>query len=283
MIISNVGFTGNRFDQMEAYREIQRHEKIEGQKRPALELANNLMAQLDQNDELYKDVAKLAGGMGNGNPHFPLEKAIKFATGKKEEIYCKGIGLVHLKANHNDGTVSTVKLISSNRDLGGTYNLVRKGDWIYELDTAYREPMNSESWLDEATANSYKMREFRRREKGNFDDGRWNISWGKQDYNGSSQTHGETPEPLPIYMANDYHLWGAYDLGFKIDFKVGSKDKISGRETGAQKDIILTTDREVVEKLSQFDYLDAKGNTHKYSDCFKVQSTVQLDKLEDRD
>lgn len=64
--------------------------------------------------------------------------------------------------------------------------------------------------------------------------------------------------------------------------KVGSKDKVRGRETGPSKDIILTTDREVIEKLAQFNYQDAKGNAHGYSDCFKVQSIIQLEKLEDR-
>ena len=280
VIISISAFAGNRYDQMETYREIQRLMKIQGQKQPALNLAKSLLAQLDQDDELYKDVSELVGFLGDGNPNFPLEKAIKFATGTKDEIYCKGVGLVHIEGKHNDGTTSTLKLISSNRDLGGTYSFVKSGDWVYELDTEYREPMTSESWLDQSSSNSYQIREFRRRQNGN-DTGKWKASWQGTSTSTSYSTRGETPEPLPMHMANDYHLWGAYDLGFKINFKVGYKDKVHNREGGSTKVIILTTDREVVEQLPKFDYRDAKGDYHEYADCFKVHLKINLDKLED--
>ncbi|MCB0414285.1 MAG: hypothetical protein KDD50_08130 [Bdellovibrionales bacterium] len=280
VIFSLSAFAGNRFDQMETYREIQRLMKVQGKKRPALNLAKGLLAQLDQEDELYKEVSELIGFLGDGNPNFPLEKAIKYATGTKEEIYCKGVGLVHLEGKHNDGTKSSLKLISSNRDLGDTYSFVKGGDWVYELDTGYREPVTSESWLDQSTANSYQVREFRRRTEGN-DKGTWKASWQGNSSSTSYSTSGETLEPLPMYMANDYHLWGAYDLGFKINFKVGEKDKIYNREGGSTKAIILKTDREVTKHLDQFNYKDAKGNNHKFSDCFKVHLKIELDKLED--
>lgn len=280
LVISLSTLAGNRFDQMETYREIQRLMKIQGQKKPALQLAKSLLAQIDQNDELYKEVSELIGFLADGNPNFPLEKAIKFATGTKDEIYCKGAGLVYMEGKHNDGTTSTLKLISSNRDLGGTYSLVKGGDWVYELDTEYREPITSESWLDQSSSNSYQIREFRRRINGN-DTGKWSAEWHGTNVSHSYSTRGESPEPLPMYMANDYHLWGAYDLGFRIDFKVGYKDKVHGRESGSTKAIILKTDREVTERLPKFDYRDAKGKYHEYADCFKVRLKVELDSLED--
>jgi hypothetical protein len=281
LAVTSTALAGNRFDQMEAYREIQRLMLIEGQNRPALELAMQLLEQLDQKDDLYKEVKEIMRQLGDGNPQFPLDKAIKFATGRKDEIFCKNIGLVFLEARHNDGTVSTVRLINSNRELGGTYSLIENGSWVYELDTEYREPIRSESWLDEATDHSYKMKEVRNRGEGRIDHGKWTRSWNKNGDSGSYSTRGETPEPLPMHLANDYPLWGTYDMGFKIQFSVGFKDKVSDRQTGAPKAILLKTEREVVAKLLKFAYTDAKGNNHEYPDCFKVRSIIQLDRLED--
>lgn len=279
LVIALSAQAANRFEQMETYREVQRLMKIQNQKDSALSLAKNLLAQLDRNDDLHREVSELVGSLGDGNPEFPLDKAIKFVEGSKDEVYCKNVGLVFLEGKHNDGTVSTVKLISSNRDLGGTYSLIKSGDWIYELDTGYRKPTTSESWLDQSTTTSYQIQEFRRREGGESDKGTWKAHWQGSKSSHSFHTSGETPEPLPIFLANDYHLWGAYDLGFKIDFKIGYKDKISGRETGSTKAIELITEREVTEHLPSFSYKDAKGEPHSFSDCFKVHANVKIDKL----
>ncbi len=280
LMISSAAMAGNQFDHMEAFREIQRLIKVEDQKKPALELAKQLQEQLDKDDDLYKDVSLLVTQLGKGNPNFPLDKAIKFATGQKDEIFCKNVGLVFQEGRHNDGTISTLKLISSNRDLGGTYSQIKSGDWIYEFDSEYRDPVNSESWLDESTDHSYKMREFRRKENGRFDDGKWSVSWYGTGYSSSTSTHGESFEPLPMYMANDYAMWGTYDMGFKIKFEVGYKDQVKDRQNGSSKIIVLATDREVIEKLPKYSYQDAAGGFHEYPDCFKVRSDIKLDKLE---
>lgn len=271
----------NQLDQMKTYNEIQKLINVQGDKNTALDLSKKLLAQLNKEDKLYNEVSDLIVYLKDGNPNFPLEKAIKFATGTKDEIYCKGIGLVYMIAKHNDGTTSELKLISSNRKFSNDYSIIKSGDWIYELDTGYRDPAKSESWIETSTENSFKLKELRRRNKGEIDEGTWTADWssGKTEFH--YHTKGDTPEPLPIYMANDYHLWGGYDLGYKIKFKVGSKDQLNGHEQGAPKRILLKTDREVTEKLEHYEFKDATGTNHKHADCFKVRYDIKLDKLQD--
>lgn len=280
-LLSALVANANDLDKMKTYNEIQRLINVQGDKNTALDLAKKLRSQMSKEDKLYSEIDSLIIYLKDGNPNYPLEKAIQFATGTKDEIYCKGVGLVYLIANHNDGTTSELKLISSSRKFINDYSIVKTGDWVYELDTGYRDPVKSDSWLESSTESSFKFSELRKRTKNEVDKGTWQASWAAKDKKYNYHTSGDTPEPLPIYMANDFHLWGSYDLGFKIKFKVGSKDQLSGFESGAPKDIILKTNREVTEKLAHFEYKDAAGVSYKHADCFKVKNDIQLDKLED--
>ncbi len=270
----------NRFDQMETFREVQTLTHIAGQKKQALQLGDKLLTQLDKSDPLFQPLNELTNSLNDGNPTYPLDKAVKFATGTKVEIYCRGQGLVHLIGNHNDGTKTEVKLIASNRKMGQEFAYITGGDWLYEMFTGYRTLTRSESWLDTSTSSSYSIQEFRKRAGGEFDEGKGTAQWQNGHVQNSYHTKGETHEPLPLYMANDFHLWGSYDLGFKIQFKLGYKDEMQARERGSTKVIVLKTKREVIEKLESYDFTDSERKTHLFQNCYKVKSNIDLDKLE---
>ena len=228
-------------------------------------------------------VEQLLGQLNEGKPHFPLDKAIPYATGTKDEVYCKGVGLVHLLAKHNDKTESTVKLIRNNRTIDkDSYNVVTGGDWTYQVDTGYREAKNSRVWMDRASIDSYKMREVRALGRGHSDRGRYKGKWKEGDRSFSYHGTGDVKEPVPLFLASDFHLWGAWDLGFKIEFRKGFTDKMNGRESGAPKDIVLKTTRTVKEKMPSFSFKDVSGRSYTYNDCYRVQSVIELDRLEDR-
>ncbi|OQW46297.1 MAG: hypothetical protein A4S09_16420 [Proteobacteria bacterium SG_bin7] len=271
----------SEFNKNEAYLEIQKLMNVQGDKQPALELAKALFKKLDEKDRLYPEIKNLIVYLGDGNPTFPLDKAIKFVTGKKEEVYCKDAGLVYLKGLHNDGTKSELKLVSNSRKMDGSYAIMKKGDWVYELDTEYRDPVKSDSWLEESTNTSFKLKEFRRLKNEKFDEGVWTSKWDGKSNSLSYQTNGDTPEPIPMFMANDYHLWGSPDLGYKIQFKVGATDKISSHEQGPPKTIYMKGVRTVEKKLDTFDYSEANGKKYSFKDCFLVVSKIELDHLED--
>lgn len=270
----------SEFNKNEAYLEIQRLMNVQGDKQAALDLAKTLFNKLDKKDRLYPEIENLIGYLGDGNPTFPLDKAVKFVTGKKEEVYCKGAGLVHMQGFHNDGTKSELRLISHSRKMD-SYAVMNKGDWIYELDTDYREPIKSDSWLQESTNSSFKMKEFRRLKNEKFEEGVWTSKWDKKSDSLSYQTNGDTPEPIPMFLANDYHLWGSPDLGYKINFKVGATDKIASHEQGPPKTIYMKGVRTVEKKLDNYDYKESNGTSHSYKDCFLVVSKIELDHLED--
>ena len=172
-LLSNSAGAESRFDHMEVYREILKMSHIKGKKQEALGLATELQTKLDQKDKLYKELDTLREKLGEQRSKYPLEPALEFISGKKTNVYCRNVGLVHMAGEHNDGTKSSLKLITSNRRMNDTYSLIGGGDWVYELDTDYREPERSESWIDESRENSYRIREFRQREKGFYDAGRW--------------------------------------------------------------------------------------------------------------
>lgn len=268
-----------RFEQMETFREIQTLVHVENERNAALELARQLLTTLEQNDELYGQVSNLLEAEEKRD-RFPLEKAVKFATGKKEEIYCKDQGLVHLIAFHNDGTESTVKLVQSNREMGGTYNHLKSGDWVYEFDTGYRDPVLSQSWVEKSSEQSYIIRELRENDEGQIDKGRWEAEWSEDGRGRSFSTSGKSLEPLPWYLGNDYHLWGSWDLGFKLEFKVGYRDEMRSKVSSTKKRFFLKTDRLVSEYLENFGFHDSKKIFYSFEDCYKVESNIQFGRFQ---
>ncbi|NRA66136.1 MAG: hypothetical protein HRU19_16730 [Pseudobacteriovorax sp.] len=275
----NTAFGESRFEQMEVYREILKLSHIEGKKKEALDLATELQTKLDRKDDLYQKLDSLRESLGAKRSKYPLEPALAFITGTKTNIYCRNVGLVHMSAEHNDGTKSSLKLVSSNRKMNNSYSLVVGGDWVYELDTDYREPVKSEAWIDESTETSYKIREYRQREKGLFEAGNWTTSWSGSKFRNRSHTTGNAPEPLPMFMAQEYHRWGEFDLGFPIDFKVGFEDTAQGEENIEKARVVLRSERKVTKALNQYMFTDSSMQKHQYFDCFEVFVKIGIENL----
>ena len=159
---------------------------------------------------------------------------------------------------------------------------MKGGDWIYELDTDYRESIRSNLWVLSATPNSFHIKELRETQRGT-DDLDAKVSWDEKNSRTSITSHGQSNEPIPMYMGFDYHFWGARDLGYKIRFQVGNKDKTTSSEhTYGDKFINLTADREVAEHLESFKYVDTNGNNYTYSDCFRVHMKINFVNIEEK-
>ena len=82
-----------------------------------------------------------------------------------------------------------------------------------------------------------------------------------------------------MHLANHYPLWGSMDLGFRLKFEVGYKDQSFGRQGGTAKTIVLTSNREVVEKLNSFSFRDSENKAYNFNDCYRVDVQVKLNKL----
>ena len=98
---------------------------------------------------------------------------------------------------------------------------------------------------------------------------------GKPEWSGSkvsnrSHTTGKTQEPLPMFMAQEYHRWGEFDLGFTIQFQVGYEDISKGAENIGGNRASLRSSRKVTRALPLYSYTDAVGNVYRYEDCFEV-------------
>lgn len=283
-VISGRVTAANLLTQKETYREVLRLEKIDGQKEKALEMARQLLTQVPQQDPLFKDLQDVIQRLDAFGSEESLQKAIQFVTGKKTEVYCKDVGLVEVEGTHKDGATSRVILISSNRKLvPNSYSRVLSGDWGYELSSTYRAPMRSDLF-GSGSAGTYKITEIRSRESGAFDRGTYWAEWaGGDSISNSYSTSGRVLEPAPVFLASDYHLWGNRDLGFLIEFKVGSSGRSGGRESGGRQHIMLESTRRVTDHLPSYSYRDAKGGEHSYKDCFKVRYEIGLKELRDND
>lgn len=268
-----------KIDNMMMLYDLQKYIHVEDNVVKARKTASELVSRISDKSELHAILTPLVQKIGAISKE--PDESIRFATGTKDEIYCKDVGLVHLLARHNNGTTSEVRIISSNRKLSGGYSIPISGDWVYEFNSSYRESIRSESWMVKSTPNSYEITEVRQNKNGDFDEGHWMAEWNKEGpATLKAKTKGEMEEPVPMYMANAYHNWGTYDMGFKINFKVGYKDTIFGKCNGLVNTIWQKTRRSVGERLEQISYSDSSGKKHTYNDCFKVHSVIELDKLE---
>jgi hypothetical protein len=215
-----------------------------------------------------------------------IQKAIDFLTGSKQEIYCKNVGLVEIKGKHNDGTKSHLVLLNSNRVINDSYANIKDGNWVYELSSDYRSAAISDSWVISSADHSYLMKERREQlDSKNPDTGRYEASWRADGskHSNSFSTHGEVFEPYPMYMANDYHVWGGnVSLGRMIEFKVGSKKEISKiSQRGFGLEILLKSKQTVSKKLPTVSVESSNGRIANYQDCFQVDYEIQFDRLEE--
>jgi hypothetical protein len=78
-------------------------------------------------------------------------------------------------------------------------------------------------------------------------------------------------------MAQQFQMWGSWDMGFKIDFTVGKVDRLQHRITGIPDDVYVVADRKVTAHLPTFVYKDASGTEYANSDCFQVDLEITQD------
>lgn len=253
---------------------------VEKDKEEAIDLMEEIMENVTTDHpkfgEMYQTLLEFKGV----EVQEQLTKAINFVTGSKDEYYCKNIGLVLINATHNDGTESKLVLTDSSRVAPSSYAVMREGRWTYALDTGYREPIESELWINEASRNNFNVEELRTRKNGK-DKGHWKYQWShsKKSRNRSASTSsdGNGKEPVPMYMALDYHLWGADDLGYGIKFEVGATESFrSEKGTFSSNGIKLKTERKVVEHLDKLTVKDFSEKERTYQDCFKVNSKIEF-------
>ncbi len=281
IVINSVAATS--FDRANTLKEELRLNHVDGKKEEAIRLAAQLaQAPIDEpfiqatlQDELRGLDAKVTEAS--------MDKAIKFITGRKRELYCADQGLVEMTAEHNDGSSSRLVLIRSNRKMkAGSYALIEDGDWAFELSNSYRRPSISELWMLDATPSSFHVKEVRNRANGNPDTGEFISSWTnhRQSTNFGSQSEGH--EPLPVHMAADYQLWGNSDMGFKINFQPGYKDTQEDHVTGPAKDFHLKSERIVGELVPKVTIKDSAGTARDYRNCYPVKYQISLKQLVDR-
>ncbi len=248
--------------------------QIDNNKVQAKAMLEEILEVTDRTDSLYNDIYNTYLELIDVKEREGLTKAIKFVTGRKEEIFCKNIGLVYAHYFHNDGTESQLILTESKRKLEkGSYSVITEGSWKYQLDTEYRKPIESDLWINDGDSTSYDIREARK----NGDKGSWKQYFKPGSNYGSNSTSGDVKEPLPMYMAFDFQVWGTPDAGYGIDFKVGATDKTTaGENTFVNGRLFLASERVVKKKIQNFQKKDFNNQLHKYNDCFQVNTKIQL-------
>lgn len=229
--------------------------------------------------DIYKSYLEYSGVKANDD----LQKAIKFATGRKEETFCKSVGLVSSELYHNDGTTSKLFLGNGKRSLvKNSYSIMSDGRWNYQLDKGYRDPVKSEVWVNSADEQHYDIQEYRKSSNGK-DKGQWTAEWGNDSFSTNFKTKASIKEPIPMHMAMDYQAWGTPDLGYRINFEIGDTQKMSAREsTFGHGKIILESIRKVVKKLNKFKMKDLDQKERKYKNCFLVETKIKFAGIENK-
>ena len=243
-------------------------------------ILEEVFSKIDNDSPIFKDVynsyMSIIGMKGDDQ----LQDAIKFATGRKIEAYCKNVGLVFAKVWHNDETISRLFLIDGKRKMEkDSYAIALDGNWTYQLSTGYRKPTSSTVWINNASSNNYDVQEVRQREDGE-DRGKWKASWQGSSFSNSSSTKRNAIEPIPMFMAVDYHAFGSKDLGYRINFEEGSTDQIHGHEsTFNHGKIKIISDRKVAKHYDNY-RVRVDGKPYSYKDCYQVESTIRFNGIE---
>ncbi len=280
LLIPSFCFAKNGFEIAKEYERVIELAHVQGSYKKARQKIEGLIAQVDTSHPLFNDIYKLYKKINKKDPNSDTQKAIKFATGRKTEFYCKDKGLVLARIKHNDGTKSKLVLLSSNREMKpGSYSIMTGGSWAYELDTEYRQPIKSEVWINHSSDKSYSLEELRRFPDSKPDKGFWRANWTSlNDFYRNSRTNGNSKEPIPMYMGVDYHLFGNKDLGYEINFKVGEIDQFKTDEMMYDNKTLikLNSRRRVAKHLDTFTVIDSKGVKRVYNDCFQVVSRIRF-------
>ncbi len=251
--------------------------KIEQNRTKAKIELEDVLSSMSSDHPLFNDVYASYLEVSDVKTSDELKNAISFATGRKEEAYCKDIGLVFLKAFHNDNSISRVFLTDNNRHLEqDSYSIIESGNWMYQLGNAYRKPMKSELWINSANSSHFDMEELRKTKKGR-DQGKWTASWKAGSFMNSFHSSGSVKEPIPMYMANDYHAWGTPDLGYQIVFKVGDTQEFTTKEsTFNHGRIILKSTRTVISQHNIFKTRDFDHKLKVYKNCYLVETKIKF-------
>lgn len=271
------------YDRVNALKQELKLHNVDGKKEEAAKLAAEL-AKNPANEPfvqgpLQEELAALDASVSNTS----LEKALNFVTGGKTEIYCEGKGLVELKGEHNDKTTSHIVLVRSNRVLTPrSFSQVESGDFAYEFSNSYRGPSISEFVIISGSPTSYHLKEVRSKTNGKTDTGEFSANWGGKKMSNSGSSSGEVLEPIPMYMAYDFHSWGNRDLGYKLKFEPGFSDTQESTERTTTKDIVLFSERSVGEAIPEYEVKDSKGEAQKFNNCFPVKYRITYKQIIDR-
>ncbi len=271
----------------DAYREALTARNVNGDEEAAQEALRRASRQIrDPGSELANKIKTDLMDSKNANA---LETLIsKFLTGKKTEFYCRGVGLVEMKGEHNDGTSSHVVLKDNNRVLADDFARIQSGTWVYELSNGYRAASDSTLKVLKSDENIYIIEE-NRIKKQHDDFGQYTLvhKKNKKDqmswHNTSSSNDGEVLEPTPkVFLATGFHMWGNESMGLNIDFREGFKDRFEVTlERSHGKVYIGDVSLLVSEHLPEVKTTDSKGKVREYQDCFKVDIDIVLKKIED--
>lgn len=244
-------------------------------------ILEDVLSDIDSNSPIFRDVYRSYLRVSGVKKSDSLEKAIKFATGKRSEFYCKDKGLVSSVIHHNDNTTSRLMLVEDNRKLKkGSYSIVLDGSWKFQLSTGYREPVVSKAWINSASENHYDIQEIRVRENGE-DRGQWTAKWEGDSMTNNYSTQGSVKEPIPMYMATDYQAFGTSDQGYRINFQVGSTSQHRSKESTFNNGRIrLIAHRTVLKHFKNLDITLLKEGRRTFKDCYEVETVIKFNGLE---
>lgn len=280
-VASAIGATS--FDRANALKEELKLNHVDGNKEAATRLATKLAQASGTEPFIQGALQEELRGLDTPVMNKNFEQAVKFVTGTKTEFYCAGQGLVEMSGEHDDGSTSHLVLTRSNRKMvNNSYSQIEAGDWAYELTNSYRRPTLSELWLVTSSPSSYHVKESRSKSDGKSDTAEYAASWSKNHQTNSFGSQGGGPEPLPVYMAIDFHVWGNTDMGYRIKFEPGATDSRFTGVHGAAREIELNSERTVGELLLTHKVKDSQGVEREYKNCFPVRYKITLHKLSER-
>ncbi len=272
-------FGENLYNLNKKYQEAIQLIHVEGKKNEGKLMLKRLMAQASPHSDLRKKIKKSYSHLVQGKN----KESIKFAFGKKREFYCRGIGLVLLEGKHANGSKSRMVLKDGERRLSNKYSRVTDGRWIYELSNSFRKPIDSEVWVDNSSNKMIGFKEVRKRLDGGIDNGeyRCELDGTGRSSTCSFSTRGEVEEPLPMFLATDYHMWGNRFYGYNLKFKVGYSDHSGSVESTIdnRKRLFLKSNRLVKKYLPELMVKDSLGVERHYNGCFQVDYDIYLDRV----